>query len=265
MTISGDIPVHDIAELAREAGKLALTHFQRLVSVESKGHLDLVTAADRAVELFLTERLRLLFPEDGIFGEEGAAVQGTSDRIWVLDPIDGTFNFVRGGDQWMVSIGLYEAGRPRFGVIHAPVRGQTITGGQGIEPKLNEVPIAAAPRFDRTRAAASVGFHTSIPIPERLEIMRFILDEARMTIRCCGSATISLMEVALGHVDGYVGVGESTWDVMAALPILAELGLHSTLDWTDIDLSAKLKFTVGTKEFNQTMDPAINSVARTTA
>ena len=105
--------------LAREAGALALSHFKALgsVPVESKGHLDLVTAADQDVERFLTEGLVKIFPNDGIFGEEGAAHQGNSGRTWVIDPIDGTFNFVRGGDQWAISIGLYESAQPIFGVI----------------------------------------------------------------------------------------------------------------------------------------------------
>jgi myo-inositol-1(or 4)-monophosphatase len=69
--------------------------------------------------------------------------------------------------------------------------------------------------------------------------------QQNMMIRCCGSSTVSLMELACGQVDGYVGVGESTWDVMAALPILASLGIESTLDWPALELSDKLAYACG--------------------
>src|SRR6185369_13340513 len=95
-----------VEQLVRQAGSLAFGQFRRLASdsVHLKGHLDLVTAADREVERFLTDGLSRLFPLDGVFGEEGAAVAGRSGRIWVVDPIDGTLNFVRGSEQWAVSV-----------------------------------------------------------------------------------------------------------------------------------------------------------------
>jgi myo-inositol-1(or 4)-monophosphatase len=87
-----------VEAIAREAGDIALGHFHSLarLPVEQKGHLDLVTAADRDVETFLIGRLREAFPLDGVYGEEGSNITGSSGRVWVLDPIDGTFNFVRG-------------------------------------------------------------------------------------------------------------------------------------------------------------------------
>jgi myo-inositol-1(or 4)-monophosphatase len=248
-----------IEALAREAGALALSHFETLatVPVASKGHLDLVTAADQEVERFVTERLSRDFPDDGIFGEEGAARQGSSGRKWVIDPIDGTFNFVRGGDQWAVSIGLYQGGRPSFGVIHAPVRAQTLVGGDGVPATLNGVPMAQRAGLDANRAACGVGFHPVIPVERRLQTLRFVLEDARMSFRCCGSATISLIEVALGQVDGYLGMGESTWDLMAALPILEQIGIVSTVDWAKTDLTEKLRFACGTPEFLDAVSAAV--------
>ena len=240
-----------IEAIARQAGDLALSHFAKLatVPVESKGHLDLVTAADRAVEAFIIEQLRETFPDDGVFGEEGGAVASKSGRIWVVDPIDGTFNFVRGGDQWAISIGLYENGAPSFGVINAPVRGQLVVGGQGVPSTLNGIPLARRQGMDRSKASTGVGFHPVIPTADRLDLLRFIIDDAGMVFRCCGSATMSLLEVASGEVDGYIGMGESTWDLMAALPILAQIGVESTVDWSAITLDSKLKFACGTPEF----------------
>lgn len=248
-----------IEALAREAGALALSHFERIgsVHVESKGHLDLVTQADKDVESLLTQRLCAAFPEDGVFGEEGAAHAGTSGRLWVIDPIDGTFNFVRGGDQWAVSIGLYENGRPRLGVIHAPARGQILIGGAEVDTTLNGTPMPQRKGLDRDRAACGVGFHPVIPVAQRLETLRFVMEDAGMTFRCCGSATIALIDVARGEVDGYIGTGESSWDLMAALPMLERIGIQSTVDWATTDLSSKLRFACGTPEFLKAVEPLV--------
>ncbi len=251
--------VDAVERLARDAGALALRHFETLstVPVESKGHLDLVTAADQDVERYLTEGLAKAFPEDGIFGEEGAAHKGTSGRTWVVDPIDGTFNFVRGGDQWAISIGLYETGHPTFGVIFAPLRSQMLVGGIGLASTMNGEKLAQRSGLDRSRASCGVGFHPVIPVDLRLETLRFVLEDAGMSFRCCGSATLSLIEVALGQVDGYLGIGESSWDLMAALPILDQIGIRSTVDWKTTNLSSKLRFACGTPEFLQAVEPII--------
>jgi len=248
-----------VETLARDAGALALAHFRRLgrVGVESKGHLDLVTQADTEVERFLTDRLRTAFPRDGVFGEEGAAHPGTSGRLWVIDPIDGTFNFVRGSANWAISVGLWQDGAPRFGVIHAPARGQTLVGGEGLTATLNGRPMARRQGLDRGRAACGLGFHPVIPVAQRLETLRFVMDQAGMSVRCNGSATISLIEVGLGEVDGYLGTGESSWDLMAALPILAQIGIGATVDWAAVELSEKLRFACGTPEFLDLVAPLV--------
>lgn len=250
----------EVQRIAREAGVLALDYFKRLatLTVEAKGPLDLVTLADRDVEKFITEQLRKTFPGDGIFGEEGASVRDTTGRTWVIDPIDGTFNFVRGGDQWAISIGLYEKGAPAFGVIHAPMRRETLVGGAGLKAMLNGIPLAARVGLDRQRAAVGVGFHPTIPTETRLAALRYIFDDLRMSFRCCGSATASLLEVARGQVDGYIGYGESTWDVMAALPVLSQIGIANTVDWSKTPLSAKLNFACGTPDFLEAVRPLLH-------
>jgi len=107
---------------------------------------------------FLTWRILAAFPNDVVIGEEGAAHQGSSGRLWVIDPIDGTFNFVRGSDQWAVSIGLYENGQPGFGVIHAPARRQILVGGIGMVTTLNGAPMALRSGLDRDRLPVASAF-----------------------------------------------------------------------------------------------------------
>jgi len=253
-----------IETIAREAGELALTHFHSLASlpVERKGHLDLVTAADRQVEEFLVTRLREAFPDDGIFGEEGGEVTGISGRIWVIDPIDGTFNFVRGGQNWAISIGMFEDRSPTFGVIYAPVRKLMLVGGRSVEARLNGKPVKPLPPLDMSAASIGFSFHPSIPTSDRVEVIRFLSDELQISFRLCGSATLSLIEVAMGETDGYISLGDSTWDVMAALPILESLGVSHTIDWSRTDLSEKLRFACGDTELVAMLQPLLRKVTR---
>lgn len=254
--------VSQIEEIARSAGEIAFAHFRSLASVpvEEKGHLDLVTKADREVEEFLIARLLEAFPNDGIFGEEGGDIAGASGRIWVIDPIDGTFNFVRGGQNWAISIGLYENRRPVFGVIYAPVRDLMLTGGTDIEVRLNGKTLPLLPAFNLSRASTGIGLHPSIATKDRLEVVRFISDDLRISFRCCGSSTLSIIEVAMGETDGYVALGDSTWDVMAGLPILAKLGGSNTVDWDRTDLQDKLRFACGSEAFLTKVRPLLESV-----
>lgn len=261
------MPIDDVSQscaaleqLVRQAGHLAIGQFRRLAgdSVHLKGHLDLVTAADREVERFLTDGLSRLFPQDGVFGEEGAAVPGRSGRIWVIDPIDGTLNFVRGSEHWAVSVGLFENGRPQFGIIFAPARDQMLIGGRDLRPTLNGRPLDSPATLERSSAVVAVSLNPAFPVPERLAVMEFIMADAGMAFRNYGSAAISLLELAAGQVDGYVGLGLSTWDVMGGLAIIRALGMEDTIDWARLELSSKLKFAGGPRVFLDVFAPAID-------
>lgn len=245
-----------VETLAREAGALALDHFARVASlpVTMKGHLDLVTEADQAVERFIAAGLRRLFPEDGVLGEEGSGQDSRSGRLWVVDPIDGTANFVRGNDQWAVSIGLFEAGRPRFGIIHAPVRDQIFRGGPGQPATLNGQPLPPARPLDPSRALIGISLHPATPVETRLATIRHIIGKLRLDFRTCGASTITLMDMATAQLDGYVCDGIASWDVMAALPILESLGYACSLDWSRTALTDKLGFVCGTEEFLLAME-----------
>ena len=251
-----------IEEIARGAGAIALEHFRSLASlpVERKGHLDLVTEADRDVEAFLTARLRQAFPDDGILGEEGGEISGSSGRIWVVDPIDGTFNFVRGGQNWAISIGLFENRRPIYGTIYAPVRDLMLTGGMNSPAQLNGKRMGPLPALNLAQGATGIGWHPSISTSERVELIRFVSDELGINVRFCGSSTLSLVDIAMGETDGYLALGDSTWDVMAGLPILASLGVSHTIDWDHTDLDAKLRFACGSESFLVKVRPLLEKI-----
>lgn len=240
-----------VSAIAREAGGLALEHFKAVQSldVRSKGHLDLVTVADQEVERLLARRLLEAFPDDGIHGEEGTVVAGRSGRVWVLDPIDGTFNFVRGAHEWAISIGAFCGGRPEFGVVYAPVIGQLLAGGRDVWPSINGRALPERPRFDDRRGSVGIGFPPSLPADDWTAVLRFLVADARMSFRSCGSAAVALLEVARGEVDGYVALDERSWDVLGALAPLAALGAATTIDWSGRSLDSPLRFACGGPEF----------------
>ncbi|MCX5581762.1 inositol monophosphatase family protein [Kaistia terrae] len=237
--------------LAEEAGEIGLAYFRNAggaPGVEEKGHLDLVTLADREVEAFLFAGLQRLFPEDGICGEEGSSLNPDAPRQWVIDPIDGTFNFVRGMDPWAVSIGLYAQGSPAFGVIHAPARRETLSGGRDAEVLLNGKVVPPLPALDSRRGVIAVGFSTDTPVEKELAAIRFILEDMKMSYRHCGSTTAAFLMLAAGQVDACLGFGVRSWDVMAALPMIERLGGVSTIDWPSSDILQKFDYIAGSAE-----------------
>lgn len=239
-----------VLSIAREAGEIALHHFRGLstLSVEAKGPLDLVTAADRDVEQFICAALAHAFPEDGVFGEEGAAVAGRSGRTWVIDPIDGTFNFVRGGDGWGISVGLFDKGRPVFGVVNTPVRGEVFSGGDGLAAAVNGKPLPPLRPFNRASAALGVGIHPCVPNEEALRVLGQVMNDLNVAFRITGSSVISLIDIAKGAVDGYLGRSIPCWDILGMLPALETMGVTTTIDWARAGLSGKLDFVCGTPE-----------------
>ena len=124
--------LEELTILVREAGSAALVRQQALagLSVTSKGHLDFVTDADRAVEVLIADRIALHHPDDGFLGEEGRRLEGRSGRTWIVDPIDGTHTFVRGGASWAVSIGVV-SDRAVAAALNAPVERNLLVAEAG--------------------------------------------------------------------------------------------------------------------------------------
>lgn len=239
-----------VQAIARAAGEIALEHFRKVstLAVESKGPLDLVTAADRDVERFISSELAKQFPDDGVFGEEGSASESRSGRTWVIDPIDGTFNFVRGSNDWGVSIGLVEQGRPVYGLVNAPARNELFAGGGGMPALLNDAALPALRGFNRSSAAVGIGVHPEVRREEGLRLYGVVINELQIALRVTGSSVISLIDVAKGAVDGYIGLGIPCWDILGMLPCLEQLGVTTTIDWKKAGLARQLNFVCGTPE-----------------
>src|SRR5580658_5133746 len=119
------------AQIARKSGDLALKIREGNIGVESKADESPVTIADRACEKLIVEELLRAFPDDGLLGEEGATRESTNGRKWIIDPIDGTRDFIRGTGAWSVLIGLEEIGRASVGFAYFPSTGEMFSAARG--------------------------------------------------------------------------------------------------------------------------------------
>lgn len=210
--------------LAREAGDILKTHWtdRHRLTVSTKRAGDFVSEADRAAEAHLRARIAAARPDDGWLGEEtGGTPRGT--RRWVVDPLDGTTNFLRGIGHWAVSIALEDAGRSRLGVIHDPLRDETFTALDGRGATLNGKVISVS----QTATMAEALFGTGIPFGDMDHIDAHSADIARLMPRCAGvrrmgAASLDLAYVAAGRFDGFWERVLRPWDIAAGLVILRE-------------------------------------------
>jgi myo-inositol-1(or 4)-monophosphatase len=191
-------------------------------SAKLKGAQDWLTEADGAVERLLSDRLALAFPADGFQGEEGGSARTGSLR-WIVDPIDGTANFMRGSKRFCVSLGCLEGDTPVIGVIVAPALEETFAACQGNGATLNGAPIHAADTIDLARATVELGWSLRRPREAFIALADRIITAGAMP-RLNGSGALGLADVAAGRTDAYVELHINLWDVAAALAILREAG-----------------------------------------
>ncbi len=178
---------------------------------------DVVTAADRAAEKFISEVLRGIRPEDGLLGEEGASAESESGRTWVIDPVDGTYNFTTGSDYWCSALALVE-GDPDdpdtviFGAVHRPAMGYTWFGGPDI-PTTRDGD-AVGDLEDVTPDSTCLGGYlhpTDIAKPERQAAWASVATQFA-TVRMLGSASIDLAGVATGNLGCWMQRSVASWD-----------------------------------------------------
>src|SRR5580692_5065607 len=142
-------------EIAREAGALLSTYFERRIGFELKGDFDLVTEADRASEKLVVERLRSHFPSHSIVAEEGGGHEGSSPYRWYVDPLDGTTNFAHGYPTYNVTMGLEQDGQMLVGVVFDPSRQEMFSAERGAGAYLNNrrIRVSAAKRLEDSLVA----------------------------------------------------------------------------------------------------------------
>lgn len=212
---------------AMKAGELIRRKFGKFRSLTIKSDDSLVTEVDRASEKIVVGALRGKFKHHTIIGEEsGAAVQLGSSFRWHIDPLDGTTNFVHGFPMFCVSIGLeFENLGPVLGVIYHPITNELYTAARGGGAYRNKKRIHSSPTPKLSQALLSTGFSMDKDIHFDQEIATFgRMSRDSYAIRRTGSAALDLTYVATGQFDGFWERGLHTWDVTAALCLIAEAG-----------------------------------------
>jgi myo-inositol-1(or 4)-monophosphatase len=211
-------------QLAREAGALGLRYFQRELeyTAESKGQQqDWVSIADHTVEAHCRSRLAEAFPGDAMLGEEtGGAL---AERAWVIDPIDGTLNFVHGVRYWCVSIVFIADGERRIGAVYDPPHDELFfaTAGGGATLNAHPMRVSACTRLDR--ALIMQGFVQRHDLDAHMRLRRELLASGA-EVKDHGAGALMLAHVAAGRFDAYLEPHMHPWDASAGLLLVHEAG-----------------------------------------
>ena len=185
---------------------------------------DVVTAADRAVERLLVDGIRSVRPGDGLLGEEGAERTGTTGLRWVVDPIDGTVNYLYGLPQWAVSIGVEDGHGTLVGVVLDPVKDELFRAVRGGGAFLGARRLRCTAVADLGQALVATGFgYDSRRRAAQARLLLALLPRVR-DLRRVGAGALDLCAVAAGRVDAYYEQGLSPWDLSAGRLVATEAG-----------------------------------------
>lgn len=185
---------------------------------------DVVTATDKASERHIMEMIAARRPDDGLLGEEGTSEKGTSGIEWVVDPLDGTVNFLYGIPSFAVSIGVMVDGSPAVGAVYNPLLDELYTAATGKGATCNGASIRVSQPPSLDVALVATGFsYSAAGRAAQAAVLQRVLPNVR-DIRRMGAAALDLCNVACGRVDAYYEVGIQPWDVTAGLVIAREAG-----------------------------------------
>jgi myo-inositol-1(or 4)-monophosphatase len=211
---------------ARQAGKMLLRYYNRLdqLTVAEKSENDFVSEADQVAEETILNIIRRAYPDHAILAEETGEI-GKGDYLWIIDPLDGTTNYLHGFPQFAVSIALRYRGKLMCGVVYDPLRDELFIAEQGSGAYLNDRRIRASARRNLTGALLGTG----IPYRDRRYLDAYlgmlkalVVDTAG--IRRPGSAALDLAYVAAGRIDGFWELGLAPWDFAAGALLIREAG-----------------------------------------
>jgi myo-inositol-1(or 4)-monophosphatase len=214
-----------LIDICQEAGRLAVQYFkdQDKLVIDHKGHQDFVSQADRNVEKLVRELLAKAFPNDAIVGEEHAPCPGTSGFTWVIDPIDGTTNFINGIPAWTVVVAGVFDGVTQVGVIHDPCNGETYVATKASGAQLNGVPLILDDARKLSEGTVGIGYSNRVDDQGIIRLVTAVVGEGSMFYRNASGA-LSLAYVAAGRLLGYTEEHMNAWDCLAGQLIVAEAG-----------------------------------------
>ncbi len=214
---------------ARRAGSIINRGAQDLdrLTVTTKGPKDFVSEVDRAAEAAIVEVIHAAYPDHRILAEEGTAkdANAEAEHLWIIDPLDGTTNFLHGFPQYCVSIALQHKGQITQGVIYDPIRNDLFTATRGRGAFLNDHRMRVSRRQHLRDCLIGTGFpfRDGSDLDAYLAMMRSMMSETA-GLRRPGSAALDLAYVAAGYTDGFWEVGLNAWDVAAGSLLILEAG-----------------------------------------
>jgi myo-inositol-1(or 4)-monophosphatase len=251
--------LEDLLEIARHAASLAAAVHREAraggFDIRAKASpADLVTAVDCEAERRLVEAIHRARPDDAIIGEEGANISGNSGVCWVLDPLDGTTNFVYGYPARAVAVGIEIDGERKLGVVHDTYHNRVYTGIVGDGAYCDDHSIEPRAESVLARALIGTGFSPRLEVREpQGEVLRRLLPRVR-DVRRSGSPALDLCAVASGALDGFYESGLGRWDIAAGAAIAEAAGakvveLQSTLFPTPVLVAANAELMITLTSF----------------
>jgi myo-inositol-1(or 4)-monophosphatase len=220
-----DLRLRVAQAITRDAGNLASEYFRKRGSlvIDKKGVQDLVSEADRACEDLIVAGLSSAFPGDSFLGEEGGVRNSGGPATWVIDPIDGTHNFLTGVPFWCVSIGLVVDGEAVLGLIYHPAADELFSARSGGGAFVNGAPLRVTGETDIRNARVSVGFSFRPPVADHIRALEAILS-AECGYSRLGSGALGLAYTAAGRFDGFWQRHTNSWDAAAGIVLVREAG-----------------------------------------
>jgi myo-inositol-1(or 4)-monophosphatase len=219
--------VEAAVEAARLGAQILLGHWEQLGKGDAdlKARNDWVSRADRESEAAIVEYLRGRFPADGILGEEGTGVTGTSGRTWIIDPLDGTSNYLQHFPVWSISIGLRAGEQIIAGTIYEPLRDLVFTAerGAGAFRDGARMHVSDQQTIEGSFLATGFPFRAQKYVTLYCDIFEEVIAHAK-GVRRAGSAAIDLAYTAAGIFDGFFELHLSRWDVAAGSLMITEAG-----------------------------------------
>lgn len=215
-----------VEAVVRRSGDIILEHWRHPSHVRHKGPTDLVTETDEAVEAFLVQELQQLLPQAGILAEEGDAFgPGTDGLCWIIDPVDGTTNFVHRLPHVGTSVALWDKGAPLLGVVNVPMLHECYRAcrGGGAFRNGERLAVSGADCLSDSLVATGIPYAIREELPHIMAQLAAVLPQVQ-NLRRMGAASIDLAYVASGQLDAYFERGLKPWDVAAGMLLVAEAG-----------------------------------------
>lgn len=221
-------PLLNIAvSAARQAGEIIIRHMEQVdrLKITAKNAYDYFSEVDIKAEQTIINAIRKAYPEHGILAEESGVQEGDGESIWIIDPLDGTSNYLHGFPFFSVSIALKSKGRIEHGVIYDPLRHECFAASRGRGARLNDRRLRVSKQTQLSAALLGTGFSfRDTPITQKYLSTYEALFGKCAGIRRTGSAALDLAYVASGRLDGFWELGLRPWDIAAGALLIREAG-----------------------------------------